>query len=145
MIAVVAACSSPTPTIRGPIATPGGTAGPLVTTPTSATGTQQSQTPSTPAAGAQLTVENRGGETFNVTIGGTVVATLACGQVVVIVPGANNVPALPWDLAVVRVSDNSTLIASRLASLPRWIVQKSGFEPNLYTSEPPGTPAPCAS
>ena len=132
MIVVVAACSSPTPTIRGPIATPGGTAGPLVTTPAG-------------SVGAQLTVENRGGETFNVTIGGTVVATLACGQVVVIVPGANNIPALPWDLAVVRVSDNSTVTASRLASLPRWIVQKSGFEPNLYPSEPEGTPAPCAS
>src|SRR5690242_15488932 len=112
-IALLAACSVATPTLE-PIASPGPSA---AVSASQGPGTPHgSQTPSSPAAShaAQLIVENRGGEAFNVTIGGTVVATAACGQVVVIAPGVNNFPALPWDLAVVRASDGATVVASRV-------------------------------
>src|SRR5690349_19504327 len=101
-LAIAAACSSPTPTLSGPI----------ITLPPDASG---------PATTTSLIVENRGGDAFNVVIAGNLVATVSCGQTATVQPGQGNVPALPWDLTVVRVSDNSTIVASRVVRLPQWL------------------------
>jgi len=80
-----------------------------------------------------------------VVIAGNVVATVSCGQTAMLQPGQGNVPDLPWDLTVVRVSDNSTIVASRVVRLPQWLEQRPGFQPTLAYSAPEETFTPCPS
>jgi hypothetical protein len=69
-----------------------------------------------------LNVENRGGHAFEVRIGGTAVATVACDSGAAIAPGKDGVPVLPWDLTVIRLADRSVVLSTHVAALPRWFV-----------------------
>jgi hypothetical protein len=75
-----------------------------------------------------LYVENRGGPAFDIVVNGIKVASVACDGYQTVVPGASNIPQLPWDLVITRERDGSRLLAQHVTELPRWFVQM-GNEP----------------
>jgi len=75
-----------------------------------------------PTQPAVLYLENRGGPAFKVNIAGAEFATVSCASSATLSPGLQNVPALPWDLTIVRVRDNSTIVSTAVTELPRRFV-----------------------
>jgi hypothetical protein len=97
-----------------------------------------------PSDGGELTIENRGGPAFVVRAGDIEIARIQCNDGATVIPGRDSVPPLPWDLSVVRSSDNSVVLRATVTDLPRFLFQ-IGDQIALGTSPvagPPGPPCP---
>lgn len=95
--------------------------------------------PSTPAPtppttyyqGGTLIIDNRGAPAFNVVINGSVAVTVPCKDQPSLQSGVN-APPLPWDMTVVRVSDEKVLLTAHVESLPKWLVAFSTDVPMYF-------------
>lgn len=87
----------------------------------------------------ELYLENRGGPTFTVRIGGNDITTVSCDAGATLTAGQENVPPLPWDVKLIRVRDGATIVAAQITGLPRWFVQ-IGDEPLGFSTSPVGGP-----
>ncbi len=112
---VALACSSvvpsPTPTAKPKSAFSSTSQATNTRIPTNVTGPPQA-----------LFLENRGGPALTVRMNDAEVAAVPSDGGERITPGADGVPALPWDIDLVRVKDNRTIFAQRVTELPRWLV-----------------------
>ena len=102
-----------------------------------------------------LYLVNRGGPPFAVFVYGAAAATVDCGGYATVSPDQPNIKALPWDLAIVRVRDGTTLVSTQVTELPRWFVQlgedRDGGLSKMpvlcpaFSCPPPEAPTPSAS
>jgi hypothetical protein len=91
-------------------------------------------TPAPSYQGGSLIIDNRGAPAFNVVINGTVAVTVRCKAQPSLEAGVN-APPLPWDLTVVRASDQRVLLTQRVDSLPKWLVAFDSTSP-MYLGGP---------
>jgi hypothetical protein len=93
-----------------------------------------------------LYLENRGGPAFSVEFANEVLQTVGCNTGAELTPGQNEVPQLPWELALVRVRDGSTILVAQVTELPRYFTQ-IGEDPesslgSMPVAGPPGPTCP---
>jgi len=121
-ILFVAACgTAPVPTQLSPTriasAPPVATStAPAVPTPTSSA--HAIQTPRSFGPWPFLRVDNRGGPTLSVRIGGVEVARAICNAIVDVLADRPDVPGLPWAVSVLRDRDGSVMWSGTVANLP---------------------------
>ena len=82
----------------------------------------QVQTTAPPGVPAVLNVDGRGNPPITLEVNGAEVAHYGCTIGALLKPGDPGVPPLPWQLSVVRQSDDSILLTSTVDTLPRWLV-----------------------
>lgn len=93
---------------------------------------------------AVLTIAGRGNPAAIVTIGTVEVARITCDVGAQVAPNDPGLPALPWDVRVVRLSDGRVLLSNRITDLPKWITI-IGTEAAMTTFPVAGPPGPsCA-
>jgi hypothetical protein len=89
-----------------------------------------------------LNLENRGGPTFVVSVGGVEVARVRCNEgAAPVVAGQDGVADLPWALSVVRLGDGQVVLRSNVTELPMWLVQ-IGDEIGIGSVAVAGPPGP---
>jgi hypothetical protein len=71
-----------------------------------------------------LTFDARGNPPVILRINKTDVAHLGCGQGTntTFAPGKDGVPALPWDLEVIREADGQVLLREQVTTMPKFIL-----------------------
>jgi hypothetical protein len=70
----------------------------------------------------QLYVISKGGPAVIVRANGRDAARVGCNGGAAVLPGADLVPRLPWDLTVARESDGRVMLQERVTQLPRWLL-----------------------
>ena len=73
-----------------------------------------------------LTVENRSGPPILLRISATDFMKLQCGDEATFGAAVEGLPALPWNVDVVRLSDDQVLGSVSVTQLPKWIVVIGG-------------------
>lgn len=75
-----------------------------------------------PAAAAGLNIDSRGAPPIIVVVGGRDIARIPCSGGDILRPGVGVVPTLPWELQVLRQSDQSVLLTTTVTTLPKWLL-----------------------
>lgn len=55
-------------------------------------------------------------------VGGRDIARIPCSGGDILRPGVGVVPTLPWELQVLRQSDQSVLLTTTVTTLPKWLL-----------------------
>jgi len=93
---------------------------------------------------AVLTITGRGNPAAIMTIGTVEAARITCDLGAQVAPNDPGIPALPWDVRVVRQGDGHVLFSDRITDLPKWITI-IGTETSITSFPVAGPPGPsCA-
>jgi hypothetical protein len=76
----------------------------------------------TPAGVQELQILSKGGPLVSVAINGAEALSVSCNGGVVLRPGDQGTPPLPWDLKVVDQTTGRVVFDQRIAELPRWLL-----------------------
>ena len=98
-----------------------------------------------PEGPQELQILSKGGPVIAViVINDAEVARIACNGGIVLKPGEGRTPSLPWSLKVFDQRAGRTMLAERIAELPRWLVI---FQDSAGVSASPilGPVIPCAT
>jgi len=98
-----------------------------------------------PAGPQELQIVSKGGPIVAViVINDEEVARIPCNGGIVLKPGEGRTPSLPWSLKVFDQRAGRTMLAERIAELPRWLVI---FQDSAGISASPilGPVIPCAT
>jgi hypothetical protein len=89
-----------------------------------------------------VTVENRSGPPILLRINATDFMKLGCGDETTFGAAVEGLPPLPWNIDVVRLSDDQVLWTDTIDQLPRWIlVSRDGVvSGSTLPAGPPGPP-----
>lgn len=94
------------------------------------------------AARSALYALSKGAAEVTIRVNGVDRGRLPCNGGVAIQPGADGMPALPWQLTVVRPSDGRVLLDDRVTALPRWLLVQ-GESAGISTAPISGPFVPC--
>lgn len=75
-----------------------------------------------PAGAQELQIISKGGPPVSVEINGARVVGVPCNGGVVLRPGSDGAPPLPWNVKVTDESKRRVVLDQRIAELPRWLV-----------------------
>ena len=76
-----------------------------------------------PGQALVLTFDGRNNVPVILRVGSVEIARIGCTAATrTFAPGQNGVPALPWDLTVVRQSDGKVLLSAQVTSMPKWLL-----------------------
>lgn len=97
-----------------------------------------------PTGPQELQILSKGAPLVSVTINGAQVVSVPCNGGLVVRPGQEGVPQLPWDVKVIDQSRGRVLLEQRVTELPRWLVV---FRDSAGVSASPvvGPFVPCAA
>jgi hypothetical protein len=73
-------------------------------------------------SGRALNVDSRGSPAVIVRINRAEATHVPCQAGAVITPGEEGIPALPWDLEVIREGDGTLVFSRRITQLPQWLL-----------------------
>ncbi len=91
----------------------------------------------------ELQILSKGGPPVSVGINGAETTGVPCNGGVVLRPGEQGVPPLPWDLKIVDQGTGRILFDQRIAELPRWLlIQRNSA--GVSASPIAGPFVPCA-
>ncbi len=75
-----------------------------------------------PAGVQELQILSKGGPPVSVSINGVESVRVQCNGGLMLRPGEQGVPSLPWDLRVVDQQTGQTMLDQRIIELPRWVL-----------------------